>query len=180
MSPNIHPWWSHIHYQGRTSTAEIVFNPTETERYICESPECFKKERYRDAEKFGSWTTAVFAIFRRLQDTRCNHCFILAPLSEVHRSKCRTKNYCSLVCREADDAAHKICCHPDKKQRRIEERKVKIGGIDKVFAANAETDSIAEEMHKVNLDPDFDKKVAEIIEKTRKAKRPVAKIDEVD
>ena len=33
-------------FQVRTSTAEIVFNPTETERYICESSECFNKERY--------------------------------------------------------------------------------------------------------------------------------------
>ena len=79
----------------RTSTAEIVFNAAETKRYICESPECYNKERGRNYEKFGSWATAVVATASRLQDTRCDHCFLLAPLNKVHRSKCGTKNYCS-------------------------------------------------------------------------------------
>ena len=124
--------------------------------------------------------TAVVATVLRLKDTRCDHCFLLAPLKHVHRSKCRTKNYCSQVCRDADDAAHKVCCNPDKGQRHIDERKVKIGGKDKVFAANAETDSIAELMSKVKIEPAFDKKVAEIVQKTKKAKRAAANIDEVD
>merc|ERR1712037_524741 len=103
--------------------------------------------------KTVSWMTAVMAIHSKLRATKCDNCFILAPLNEVHRSKCRTKNYCNQVCRDADDAVHKVCCNPDKEQRRIEERKVKIGGKDKVFAANAETKSLAERMSKLKMDP---------------------------
>ena len=65
----------------------------------------------------------------------------MAAFTEVHRSKCRTKNYCSQVCRGADDAAHKVCCDPDKGPRRIEVRKVKTGGKDKVEATNTNLDS---------------------------------------
>ena len=166
-------------FQGRTSTAEIVFHPTEIKRYICESSECDNKERLRNSEKISSWGTAVCSTVLRLDDTRCDNCFHLPPLNKVHRSKCRTKNYCSQVCRDADDAAHKVCCNPDKGQRRIEDRKVKIGGKDKVFAANAVTDSMAEKLSKLKVNPAFDKKVAEIIEETKKAK-PTVKIDEVD
>ena len=97
----------------------------------------------------------------------------------MHRSKCLTKNYCNQLCRDADDAVHKICCNPDKGQRRIEERKVKIGGRDRVFAANAVADSVAEDLAKFKINPAFDKKVAEIVEETKKAK-PAVKIDEVD
>ena len=61
----------------------------------------------------------------------------MAPLNEVHRSRCLTKNYCRQVCRDTDDAVHKVCCNPDKSQRRIEDRKVKIGGKEKVVTANA-------------------------------------------
>ena len=32
------------------------------------------------------------------------------------------------VCRDADDAVHEVCYNPDKRQQRIEERKIKIGG----------------------------------------------------
>ena len=36
----------------RGSTTEIVFNPIETERYICESSECYKKERQGKDKKY--------------------------------------------------------------------------------------------------------------------------------
>ena len=77
-------------------------------------------------------------------------------------------------------AVHKICCNPDMGQRQIDERKVKTGGKDKVFAANAETKSLAERMSKLKMDPASAMKLVEIIEETKKAKRTVAKIDEVD
>lgn len=165
----------------------IVFNPVETERFICESSECFEKEDHRIFSKV-SWRLAVMSTHSRLRETKCDNCFLLAPLNEVHRSKCRTKNYCSQVCRDADDSVHKVCCNPDKGQRRIEERKVKIGGKDKVVAANAGTDSMAQRMRKNTLSqPALGKRFVEIIEKTKKVKgtvkrveKKIAKIDEVD
>ena len=66
--------------------------------------------------------------------TRCDFCFLLAPLKEVHRSLCKTKNYCSQECRDADDKAHKVCC---KQGSQVEERKVKVGGKEKTKVADA-------------------------------------------
>ena len=98
----------------RMSTTEIVLSPVETQRYICQSLECCNEEERRmHSERLDSWIMAVMATYNRLQETRCDCCFLMAPLKEVHRSMCRTKNYCSQVCRDADDAAHKVCCNPD-------------------------------------------------------------------
>ena len=125
----------------RAAVAEIIFNAIENQRYICESSECFEKESPGKAGKFDSWLMAVTATYNRLIATRCDLCYLLAPLSEVHRSRCLTKNYCSQGCRDADDSVHKVCCNPDKGQRCIEERKIKIGGQDKVETANTKADS---------------------------------------
>ena len=172
-------------------TPKIVFKPIETERYVCGASECFNKEWQRGNDKQSSWFMAVLGTFRKLKETRCDRCFLLAPLNEVHRSKCLTKNYCSQVCRDADDAVHKVCCNPDKEQRRIEERKVKIGGKDKVEAANAEIEFFGKFMMSklpLHFNPAEVKSVGEVIEKTKKTKPRVksakkkkeTRIDEVD
>ena len=72
--------------------------------------------------------------------TRCDFCFLLAPLKEVHRSLCKTKNYCSQECRDADDKAHKVCC---KEGSQVEERKVKVGGKEKTKVADAQVKEYA-------------------------------------
>ena len=127
------------------------------------------------------------ATHNRLHATSCNHCFLLAPLNKVHRSKCLTKNYCSQVCRDADDAAHKVCCNPDEEQRRIEERKVRIGGKDKVEAANAQVDAFGKHMTpSLARDPEFAEEVIGKITRKTKSREKLAKekketqIDEVD
>ena len=171
------------------ATACVVVIPLENGRYFCESSECKTKEMKRMLDKVNSWGTAVTAAYHMLRETRCDHCFLLAPLTEVHRSKSRTKNYFSQLCRDCDDAVHKVCCNPDKELRRIEERKVKIGGKDKVKAANARLDSLAEVLRTdATLNPDLAKKCEEIVKKTKKTKseqivkknRAAAQIDEVD
>ena len=101
-----------------------------------------------------------------------------------------TKNYCSQVCRDTDDAVHKVCCNPDKEQRRIEQRKVKLGGRDRVEAANAQVDSLAETLGAASFDdPALKRHVGEIVEKTKKdkpteklskKKKKKATIDEFD
>ena len=126
------------------------------------------------------------AAYKLLLETRCDFCFLLAPLREVHRAKCRTKSYCSQLCRDSDDAAHKVCCNPDEELRRIEERKVKIGGKEKVDAANTKLDTMAERLRtSATLKPDDAKNLEKIVKKTRKTKsaqknRGRAQIDEVD
>ena len=171
-------------------TPKIVFSPVENERYVCGASECFNKEWQRANDKQSSWLMAVLATLWRLQETRCDHCFLMAPLKEVHRSKCRTKNYCSQVCRDSDEAAHKVCCNPDKEQRRIEERKVKIGGRDKAESATARMDFFGKHMMSklpLQFNPAEMKNMEEIIEKTKKtkprvklAKKKKSQIDEVD
>ena len=133
---------------------------------------CHKKEKHRNDDTFDPWVMAVTATAQRLYRTRCDHsdCFLLAPPKEVHRSKCLTKIYCSQVCRDADDAVHKVCCNPDKSLRQVEERKIKIGGQERVEAANAITDIIAE---RSKLLPATDKKLEEILKETKKVKLSV-------
>ena len=176
--------------RGASIGTQIVLNPLETERYICEAAECHKKENSRNTFNLSSWFSAVWAAVSKLNKTRCDHCFLLPPLEEVHRSKCLTKIYCSQICRDADDAVHKVCCNPDKEQRRIEERKVKLGGRDRVEAANARVDSLAEVLGAASLpDTVLGRNVGEIVEKTKKGKpteklskkkKKKATIDEVD
>ena len=170
------------------ATAGVVVTPLENGGYICESSECKTKEMKRMLDRVNSWGTAVTAAYHMLRETRCDHCFLFAPLTEVHRSKCRTKNYCSQLCKDCDDAVHKVCCNPDKELRRIEERKVRIGGQYKVDAANARLDSLAESVRTdATLNPDLAKKW-EIVKKTKKTEneqiamknRAAAKIYEVD
>ena len=77
-------------------------------------------------------------------------------------------------------------CNPDEELRRIEERKVKIGGKGKPDAANAKLDTLAEQLRtSVTLKPDDAKNLEKIVKKTRKTKsvqknRGRAQIDEVD
>ena len=165
----------------RMPTAQIIFNPVENERYVCESSECYNKETDRATKKAYSWTAAVLATHRGLFATRCDHCFLLAALTEVHRSKCRTKNYCSPVCRGADDAAHKVCCDPDKGHRRIEERKVE--------AANATVDSfdkqLTQDMSPAAYGPEWVNLAEKVLGKVKKKtnsreKKKETQNDEVD
>ena len=158
-------------------------SPIETERYICEATKCSNEEYSRNNYNTASWFSAVLATANKLEKTRCDFCFLLPSLKDTHRSKCLTKNYCSQICRDADEAAHKVCCNPDKEQRRIEERKVKLCGRDRVEAANAH--SLAEEALSGVIIKD--RNIGEIIEKTKKAKpkakmskKKKANIDEVD
>ena len=106
----------------------------------------------------------------------------------MHRSKCRTKNYCSQVCRGADDAAQ-VCCDPDKGPRRIEVRKVKTGGKDKVEAANATVDSfdkqLTRDMSSGAYGPEWVNLAEKVLGKVKKKtnsreKKKETQIDEVD
>ena len=161
--------------------------PEEQDLLHCSRSECQEKDWQRYNDKASSWLMAVMATIQKLQRTRCDNCFLLAPLNEVHRSKCLTKNYCSQVCRDADDAVHKVCCNPDKGQRRIEERKVKTGGKDKVEAANARVDSFDKSMSSAlarypevaeEVKGKMKKKTPR--EKLAKKKKKETQIDEVD
>ena len=107
--------------------------------FSCGSLEC--KENFLEKLSYGMWTAVLTNTRAKLEPTRCDFCFLCAPLQEVHRSLCKTKNYCSKVCRKADDSVHQVCCKQGDHQ--VEERKVKIGGQEKVEVADASLKSFA-------------------------------------
>ena len=157
----------------RMSDSDVFISPVEGLRYTCEAPECFGNERRRYSDKVTPWMATVMATHTKLQGTRCDACFLMAPLNGVHRSRCLTKNYCSQVCRDTDDAVHKVCCNPDKSQRRIEDRKVKIGGKEKVVTANAMVDGLRKLIMKdlpELSNPTMAKQFEEAWEKAKKTK----------
>ena len=81
------------------------------------------------------------------------------------------KNYCSQICRDADEAAHKVCCNPDKEQRRIDGRKIKLGGRDRIESGDALVDSVAETLSASSFLPSaLHKNLEQILEKTKKGK----------
>ena len=86
------------------------------------------------------WNAVLSSTVTRLSDTRCDFCFLCAPLQEVHRSLCKTKNYCSKTCRSADNDFHQDCC---KQKHPVHERKVKVGGLGKVEVAEAKQKGLA-------------------------------------
>ena len=102
---------------------------------------------------------------------------------------CKTRNYCSKACRNADEAAHKVCC---KKGHQVEERKVKVGGKEKSEVANSNMKGLVKRRASESLPPTdrewfevlrFDKKLLEKIQRKedRKLKKMQAQvIDEVD
>ena len=157
----------------RMSDSDVFISPVEGLRYTCEAPECFGYERRRYSDKVTPWMATVMATHTKLQGTRCDGCFLMAPLNEVRRSRCLTKNYCSQVCRDTDNAAHKVCCNPESSQGRIEDRKVKIGGKEKVATANAMVDGLGKLVMKDLPElskPTLAKQFEEAWEKTKKTK----------
>ena len=152
----------------------VVVNPLQTKRFVCEKPECIKKEQESISAKEKSWYMPVLITYTKLSQTRCDYCFLLAPLKEVHRSKCLTKNYCSQSCRNADDAVHAVCCAPDEEHRLVDPRKVKLGGHKKNAAADAHMDDLFKDFEDCADLPKSDKtKITNII-KNSKTKRKKA------
>ena len=105
--------------------------------YCCGSEECEKALINKDP--FSAWTMAVETTIIKLTEARCDFCFLFAPLEEVHRSLCKTKNYCSKECRREDEQAHKVCC----KEGSVDKRKLKMGGKEKVLAASQRLDGVS-------------------------------------
>ena len=67
--------------------------------FSCGSAECEKT--HIDRLSLGMWSTVLVSTVARLSHTRCDFCFLCAPIIEVNRSLC--KNYC----RKVDDEVHK-------------------------------------------------------------------------
>ena len=121
-------------------TASVYLCPLEGVVFFCGSLDCM--ENYLERLSFGMWGTVLLSTLAKLEPTRCDFCFLCAPLTEVHRSLCKTKNYCSKICRRADNDFHKVCCE-EGGHYQVEERKVKIGGQEKVEVAFAKMKSSA-------------------------------------
>ena len=117
-------------------TPVVLLSPIEDVSYSCGNDECTAEAVGKKKTSFGAWSATVGATVVKLTATKCDFCFLLAPLKEVHRSLCKTKKYCSTVCRNADDNVHNVCC----RQGVVEQRKVKSGGKEKPELANRNLD----------------------------------------
>ena len=114
------------------AAATVCFFPSEGVTFSCGSADC--EEKRQDRISAMLWGAVLSSTVTKLENTRCDICFLCAPVGEVHRSKCKTKYYCSKTCRRADEDVHKGCC---KEGNQVDERKVKIGGKEKVEVAVA-------------------------------------------
>ena len=112
--------------------ASVCFFPAEGVTFSCGSVEC--EENRQDRISNALWVSVMTSTIAKLENSRCDFCFLCAPVGEVHRSQCKTKNYCSKICRKGDDDVHKGCC---KEGNQVDERKVKLGGMEKVEVAEA-------------------------------------------
>ena len=122
-----------IHFHGVPNNDPVILlSPVHDPSYSCGSEECAKKVWIEKRGVMDTWATAVAATVAKLSDFRCDFCFLLVTCNEIHRSLCKTKNYCSAACRNADDSVHEVCC----RQGQVEERKVKKGGKEKPALAD--------------------------------------------
>ena len=85
----------HPGYKLPQAEATVVLCPHKDNIFCCGADEC--EETLANREPFQVWTMAVETSIIKMTETRCDSCFLFAPLQEVHRSICRTKNYCSKV-----------------------------------------------------------------------------------
>ena len=154
-----------VHTTRMARRPSVSISPIDIDTYTCGEPGC--PSQLVNQRKYLHWLTATEAIYEKLVDTRCDSCYLNAPLKEVHRSKCLTKNYCSQACRNADDKFHSICCG----QGEVDARKVKVGGKEKMIKANERVDRYASaHIPASSDDPELEKGFKKIIEKVKKVK----------
>ena len=154
------------------SWPSVCISAIDTDTYTCGKPPCEQVRLVNLLKKNLCWLNATGAIYEKLADTRCDSCYLNSPLKEVHRSKCLTKNYCSQDCRNEDDKFHNICCG---QQRKVDARKMKVGGKEKVIKGNERVDRYAKAYISFSTSPDdpipeLDKELKEIIDKVKKVK----------
>ena len=158
-------------------TPVVLLSPIEEVSYSCGSDECTAEAVGKKKTSFGAWSATVGATVVKLTATKCDFCFLLAPLKEVHRSLCKTKKYCSAICRNADDSAHKVCC----KQGIVEERKVKSGGKEKPELANRNLDLFVTSFENAGLGPEMVSKLKKMkLKESGKLKKLENSVSEVD
>ena len=157
--------------------------------FVCEKVEC--RESFDNKTTDTMWGFALGDAYAKLMETRCDFCFLCAPLKEVHRSLCKTKNYCSQGCRDADNSVHKVCC---EQGGQVEERKVKTGGKEKTDVALSTVKSYAstclqelKDRTHLHAKPDYEESVAhfsDLVEKIQlkedRKLRKVQRLSEVD
>ena len=115
---------------GHNGVPAVMIHPGESHRFTCAREICVEKHI---SEDFLRWSVSVQAIVCQLVATRCARCSLLAPILDVHRSKCLTKYYCSAKCSIDDKIHHTICC---KNLLDVERRKWRKNEKDRVNEAN--------------------------------------------
>ena len=159
-------------------TPSVLLSPIEDISYSCGSDKCTKEAARKTKTSFGAWSAVIGATVVKLTATKCDFCFLLAPVKEVHRSLCKTKKYCSTICRNADDSVHNVCC----KQGIVEQRKLKSGGKEKPELANRNLDLFVTSFENAGLgEPKMVSKLKKMkLKESRKLKKLENSVSEVD
>ena len=144
----------------------VSISPISTDTYTCGDLRCPSPLWLSNSRKHLCWQVATEATYEKLEDTRCDSCYLNAPLKQTHRSRCLTKNFCSQACRDADNKFHDVCCGEGK----VEERKVKVGGKEKGIKGNARVDRYADECIPKSRDPELKRELKRIVDKVKKIK----------
>ena len=74
-----------FYYRGgrHTEVPVVVFSPHKDLTFSCGADTC--EDQLTDFSTVHPWTVAVSATVAKLSQTMCDHCFLLAPIKEVHR-----------------------------------------------------------------------------------------------
>ena len=67
----------------REGTPAVMFQPGQNNLFSCGAKAC--DDQMVVKPEVNSWVTAVIATATMLLPTRCDNCFLLAPVKEVHR-----------------------------------------------------------------------------------------------
>jgi len=121
-----------------------IYQSDLTQSYLCGEEECYKKVDIRDDQISVSCLKTSYAA----RGSLCDYCFLVSS-GKVHRcTRCLTKYYCGVECRDQDWEVHRLGCEGGQ------ERKVKGGQEDRKEEGDKNLEEIVSVLEEMNLNTD--------------------------